>query len=238
MTAARPAGYDAGPRRAQRSANRPVLRPVLAHFTLHHAARIHVSIQQLAPVCRALPSYTFRAPKGRFAFRFPVKRIEAVGTYHLFATLRGKKLFSIHARRLAHGKIKRGGTANDCSRPFVTQAAFSISPPLVSSATSQLHVKSAHARSKSGGATIAGGPPAPDSNPVVRAVTLSDAPASVRPLLLALLALSIALLATAALPQHVLPAGRTAALLVQRRAYVAAAGIWLLVVVVVVTAAS
>jgi hypothetical protein len=80
--------------------------------------------------------------------------------------------------------------------------------------------------------------PPPGGSPLVNAVSLKDAPASVRPLLFALLALAILLLATAAAPQQVLPAGRAAAVIASRRVYLAAAGIALLVVVAVVTAVS
>jgi hypothetical protein len=74
-----------------------------------------------------------------------------------------------------------------------------------------------------------------DTNPLVRAITLGDAPASIRPLLFILLAMAILLLGAAAMPQTVLPAGPMAGALAQRRIYLAVAGIWLLAVVIVVT---
>ena len=61
---------------------------------------------------------------------------------------------------------------------------------------------------------------------------------SIRPLLFVLLAMSICLLGMAALPQTMLTAGPIAGVLVQRRIYLAAAGIWLLAVVIVVTLVS
>ena len=74
------------------------------------------------------------------------------------------------------------------------------------------------------------------ANPLLRAMSLEDAPASVRPLLFAMLALAIAFLATAAAPQRLLPAGRTTALIVRQRVYLAAGGIGLVVAVALATA--
>ena len=72
-------------------------------------------------------------------------------------------------------------------------------------------------------------------SPLVRAVSLSDAPAPLRPLLFALLAIAIGLLAAAAVPNRVLPAGAVTAFVAARRAYLAAAGVWLLAVVAALT---
>jgi hypothetical protein len=202
---------------------------VVAHFKLARRARIRISVQQLAPVCRTLDSYALLAKKGRNLFRFPAKRITGIGTYRFVARLHRRQLFAVRARRLATGRVRRGGTADACTTlPSTANTAFSIVP------AAQLHVKSERRTSHTGFPRATGGEPA-SKNPIVRAVSLSDAPASVRALLLALLALSIALLGAAAVPQSALPAGRAAALLTQRRAYLAAAGIWLLAVVVIVT---
>src|SRR5581483_268036 len=230
------AGGTSAQRRTHVAANRPALHLVIAHFRLARRARIRITIQQLAPVCRTLPTYFTHAQKGANVFHFPAHRIVDVGTYHLVAQLHGHRLFSVRARRLAKGRIRRGGKADVCSRVEGAETTLTGSTLLGASgaqttAAGQLHVKSASARKH---VTATAGAPQ-DSNPVVRAVTLRDAPSSVRPLLLVLLALSIGLLGTAAVPQRALPAGRTAAVLTQRRAYLAAAGIWLLAVVVVVT---
>jgi len=78
--------------------------------------------------------------------------------------------------------------------------------------------------------------PRPHRSPLVRAATFDNAPLAIRPLLYALLAISIGLLAAAAAPNTVMPAGAAAAFVTSKRAYLAAAGIWLLVVVAVIAA--
>jgi hypothetical protein len=133
--------------------------------------------------------------------------------------------------------VKRGGTANTCAPAAHVTASFVALQTAATSSPDQVHVKGTH-KSASGSLPPAIGSPSPPRarNPLVRAVSLNDAPASIRPLLFVLLAISISLLAAAAAPQRVMPAGRAAAVVAERRAYLAAAGIWLLVVVAVVTA--
>jgi hypothetical protein len=214
---------------------------VIARFRLTHPARIRISITELAPVCRTLRSYLVRLPKGTHAFRFPILHATEIGTYRVTATLRDHKLFSIRARRL-HKRVRLGGTANVCQE-LNTHTAYSLATPSTLAGTGalngksgkgQLHLKGAHARREA--APPANGPNPRKRNPLVRAVSITDAPPSLQPLLYTLLAIAIVLLALAAAPQHVLPSGRAAAVVATRRAYFAAAGIWLLVVVAIVTA--
>jgi hypothetical protein len=218
----------------------------LARFTLKRPAHVRISIEELAPVCRKLRTYVVRLPKGTHAFRFPVTHATEIGTYRVTALVRGHTIFSVRARRM-HERVKLGGTANVCGQP-TTRTAFSLSSLDTLGATGfpatagqggsggQLHVKAAHGRRSASPQTS--GAQAPEKNPLVRAVSLTDAPRSLQPLLFTLLAIAIALLALAAAPQRVLPAGRAAAIVATRRAYFAAAGIWLLVVVAIVTAFS
>lgn len=229
--------------RGRAHASLPQLRRVIARFTLERAARVLISIEELAPVCRKLSTYLVKLPKGTHAFRFPVTHVTEVGTYRVTALLRDHKIFSVRARRM-HKRVKLGGTANVCRTP-ATRTEFSLSTLGTLGATGfpaaarkgssgQLHVKAAHGR-KSAAPHTSGAQP-PQKNPLVRAVSLTDAPHSLQPLLFTLLAIAIMLLALAAAPQRVLPAGRAAAIVATRRAYFAAAGIWLLVVVAIVTA--
>jgi hypothetical protein len=212
---------------------------VIAHFRLAHPARVRISIEQLAPVCRTLRSYLVKLPKGAHTFRFPLLRATALGTYRVTGTLRNHhRLFSVRARRL-HKRVRLGGTANVCTQ-LPSRTAFSLATPSTLAGAgapkdkSQLHVKSAHARRSASPPTSSAQPR--KRSPLIRAISVTDAPPSLQPLLYALLAMAIVLLALAAAPQHVLPAGRAAAIVATRRAYFAAAGIWLLVVVAIVTA--
>jgi hypothetical protein len=212
---------------------------VVAYFRLRHRAHVHIAIQQLAPVCRKLHGFQLNLPKGAHAFHFPGARITEPGTYQFVGMLGGHKLFSVRARRLPT-TVKRGGTADVC-RVLSTHSIYSLATPGTLAAASaqtshgQLHVKSASSTSREAAPPAQAVTPR-EKNPLVRAVSLTSAPASLRPLLLTLLAIAIMLLTLAAAPQRVLPAGRAAAVVASRRIYFAAAGIWLLVVVAVVTA--
>ncbi len=174
-------------------------------------------------------------------FRFP-SRIKELGTFRIVGHLLGRPqshaVFAVRARRLRKGRVLlRGGTADACVSLQQQTAYLATGKSIAAAAPAQVHVKSAHKTSRSALPPTIGNPTQP-SNPIVRAVSLSDAPSSIRPLLLTLLALSIALLAAAAMPQRVVPAGRTAGFVAERRAYLAAAGIWLLAIVAAVTAFS
>jgi hypothetical protein len=218
-------GQTARPRlAAQRKRN-------LGHFRLDRAGHVLVSVRELAPVCRTLGAYRLKAHKGSNTLHLP-KRIKRPGSYELIGRVHGHKLFTVHAR-VAHGRrVLLGATTSVCAA--ASTAAIPFASIVSERPAPQLHVK--HAATRSALPPIAS--PPHRSSPLVRAVSLKDAPASVRPLLFALLALAILLLTTAAAPQRVLPAGRTAAVIATRRGYLAAAGIALLVVVAVITAAS
>lgn len=204
----------------------------MKRFRLARATRVRVTVREVYPVCKKLHSFVFAGQKGRNALRLPKRIITKVGTYQLVAHAHGHKLFAVRARALRgrHLVISKGN-ANACSSVQIEAAALTTTIPT----TTQEHhgVASVHERRSPLLQGISH--PPRDTNPLVRAITLSDAPASIRPLLFVLLAMSILLLGTAAMPQAVLPAGPMAGVLTQRRIYLAVAGIWLLAVVIVVT---
>jgi hypothetical protein len=206
------------------------LRPVVKRFRLAHAARIRVTVREIYPVCKTLHSFVFAGRKGDNVLRLPRRIVTKVGTYQLVAHAHGRKLFSVRARVLRGRRLQiDGGKANACAAtPFEAVALTTKVAP------QERHgVASAH----EGRSALPEGisHPPRDSNPLVRAVTLTDVPAAIRPVLFVLLALAICLLGAAALPQTVLPAGPMAGALAQRRIYLATAGIWLLAVVIFVT---
>jgi hypothetical protein len=225
--------YSSGTSRAHGSAKRP-FRPIVKRFRLAHAGRVRVTVREVYPVCKKLHSFVFAGQKGRNVLRLPKRIVKRIGTYQLVAHAHGHKLFSVRARVL-HGRrlLINKGNANACDSVQVEAAA--LTTPVSNQTTAQEHhgVASAHEQRSALPQGISHAPR--DTNPLVRAITLSDAPASIRPLLFVLLAMSILLLGTAAMPQTVLPAGPMAGVLAQRRIYLAVAGIWLLAVVVVVT---
>jgi hypothetical protein len=221
--------------RAHHSSKRP-LRPIVKRFHLAHAGRVRVTVREVYPLCKKLHSFVFAGQKGRNALRLPKRIVTKVGTYQLVAHAHGRKLFSVRARVLRgrHLLINKGN-ANACASVQVEAAAFTTAVP---TGTTQEHHGVAGAHEQRSALPQGISHPPRDTNPLVRVITLSDAPASIRPLLFVLLAMSILLLGTAAMPQTVLPAGPIASVLAQRRIYLVAAGIWLLAVVIVVTVSS
>ncbi len=203
---------------------------------------MHVLVRELAPLCRKLGTFTYAAKAGANAVRLP-KRIGkhqvGAGTYAVVGrTKAGRRLFSVvtrlnrrhtllHARRLSSAATctqtesvsvstslsSLGGGGATSTPPNASASGAPFKPPAAASAPPAKH----HA-----------------SSPIVRAVELTGAPEPLRPLLFALLAISIGLLAVAAVPQTVLPAGPAAAVIARRRGWIAAAGIWLLAVVALV----
>jgi hypothetical protein len=216
------------------AAKRPV-RAIVKRFHLGHNARVRVTVQEIYPVCRKFHSFFFAGQEGKNELRLPKRIAKRIGTYQLIAHAHGEKLFAVRARVLRGRQLViNKGDANVCSSGKVEATALTTNLPTRTTYTQEHHgVASAH-ESRSALPQGVSHPPR-DSNPVVRAVTLQDAPASIRPLLFILLAMSILLLGTAAMPQTVLPAGPMVGVLAQRRIYLAVAGIWLLAVVIVVT---
>jgi len=145
------------------------------------------------------------------------------GSYEFVGRTHGRKVFTIAARIAPGRRVLSGETETVCSAPV----ASVVSARMTAAAPPQIHVQSASERSVA---------PKLTASPLIRAISLEDAPASIRPLLFALLALAIVFLATAAAPQRLLPAGRTAAVILRQRIYLAAAGIGLLVAVALATA--
>jgi hypothetical protein len=216
-------------------------RPVVARFRLAHAARVRVLVRQLAPVCRALGTFSFRADAGRVAVRLP-RRIHGTplrpGTYALLGHVRTRQVFDVRARlvpvagrRLA---VRHHGLQDACAQ--VLGAAVLPVPPIALPPAPHtgggVHVKARHGSRIAAPREVGTGGSA--KSPIVKAVQLGNAPDRLKPLLYALLALSIGLLSVAALPQDALPAGRAAALVATRRIWIAAAGIWLLAIVALI----
>jgi hypothetical protein len=205
-------------------------------------------VRELEPVCRSVGHYRLTAFPGLNRLRLPKhigKTTLGVGTYALVGkTLLGRKVFDVVAavhrkqgRLLA--RVRRTTTAS-CTETStgVVAAASVIHTGTTSGKETTPSGKETKQSAAPGSVFTPPGVSAPrrHKSPLVRAATFDDAPPALRPLLYALLAISIGLLAAAAVPNTVLPAGATAAFLSSKRAYLAAAGIWLLVVVAVITA--
>jgi hypothetical protein len=226
----------AGSRRAaaaQRSSKRlPLLRPVVGRFHLARAGRVRVRILELAPVCRRLHGFLLKAERGANTLRLP-RRVTTLGTYLLTGHRGTRTVFSFRARLLPGRHVRLGGGENVCfTRLAAAVQTIRLSPP---DGETQREVFKPPSQPRTSAAPKAIGSSPRNSSPLVRAVTLHDAPTELRPLLLVLLAASILLLGAAAVPQRALPAGPMAAAIATKRAYLAAAGIWLLAIVAIVT---
>jgi hypothetical protein len=160
------------------------------------------------------------------------------GTYSVVGkTKAGRRLFAVVTR------LDRSRTLLHARR--LSSAATCTQTETVSISNTLSSLTGGGTLTPPGGASAAGAPfkppaissSAPDhqaSSPIVRAVELTGAPEPLRPLLFALLVISIGLLAVAAVPQTALPAGPAAAVIARRRGWIAAAGVWLLAIVALV----
>ena len=210
-------------------------RPVVARFRVRRATRVRVFVRQVAPVCRRIGAYTYAARRGSNAVRLPrhigTERL-GTGTYVLTGKDGTRRVFRARAQ-VVRGRtlvVHRGGPLGACERTPIVLASLPVLPP------AQHQESDAHG-TKSTRRSAPYLPPSPRPaahSPIVRTITMEDAPGPLRLVLLAVLALSIALLTSAALPQNALPAGPTAAFVAHRRAYLAALGVLLLGIVAVV----
>jgi hypothetical protein len=231
-----PANRSAHPASRRALPRRP--RPVVATFRVRRAALVRVAVRQVAPLCRTLGRYRYRAEPGPNRVRLPAQigrhRLGA-GTYVLVGRTLGHRVFRVvtevrraRNRLLAH----RIDAAPACAAAApVGVLAAEIPPGPGSAGRTASAPTTPRGIFKPPAATV----PGTRKSPLVRAATLEDAPAPLRPLLYALLALAIGLLAAAAAPQRMLPLGATGAFVAEKRMHLAAAGIWLVAVVAALT---
>jgi len=224
-------------------------RPVVATFRVEHRGRLRVSVRELEPVCRVVGHYRLTAFRGVNRLRLP-KRIGTtklgVGTYALVGqTLRGHKVFDVVAAvHRKQGRLLARVRRTSASACTTTNSADVIGlslthPGATASEATPAAANDGPKRTASPRSVFkppAVSVPKPHNSPLVRAATFDDAPPAVRPLLYALLVISIGLLAAAAVPNTVMPAGAPAAFVASKRPYLAAAGIWLLVLVAIIAA--
>lgn len=218
----------------------------MATFRLRKRALVRVSVRELEPVCRMIGRYRYKAEPGRNRLRLPKqigRKHLGIGTYALVGeTLLGRKVFTVVTtlhRKQGRLLARARHTSATCTDESAAVAGVSITMPGGTSTTETAETgKNGTHRSASPPGLFK--PPAAKvprhKSPLVRAATFDNAPMALRPLLYALLAISIGLLSAAAVPNTVLPAGAATAFVTSKRPYLAAAGIWLLVVVAVIAA--
>jgi hypothetical protein len=195
-------------------------------FTLSRAATVVFTVRQVSPVCRIAKRFTVKGHAGRNHVRVPAGANRGQlgpGTYRISARTRTGELIRRVTIVIVDGKrvpsrdeLATARTSNVCA------AATSFAAADVSTGASNQPGQ----RAFSPGTTrSASGPDSgsPHSGAVL-GTTVEKAARAVRPLLLALLALSILLLGVASLPRMAVPEARTGDLLARHRTEIAGLG--------------
>jgi hypothetical protein len=208
--------------------------PVVAHFRLARPAVVHVSVWEQAPACRFLGRYRVHAQRGRNVLRLR-RQIGArhlrAGTYEFVALALGRRVLSVRVRVGAHRNrllaVHRTKRHTVCSAAGGAAAGVELAAtsPAASSTGVSRQQRSGTSGTDSGGTRSASGPQSAPFRPPTQSTTPPGlaSPASAVPLFV-LLALAIALLGAATVPERV-PAGAAVA---RHRPLVAVGGLALL----------
>jgi hypothetical protein len=212
-------------------------RTTVLTFVLPRAARVVFTVNQVAPVCRGIGRFTVAGHAGlnrvRFSGRVNGKPLEA-GTYRISARMRTGRLVRrvtivvVDGPAPSHAELAAARAANACGESRESAALHASTPTALAKAESaqrSLAPEEATASGPSGGSNSHSG--------AVLASTVEKAARVIRPVLVALLALSILLLGIAALPRTAVPEPRLSDLLVRHRFEIAAFGAAALVAVAV-----
>jgi hypothetical protein len=204
-------------------------------------------VTQISPVCRGIGSFAVAGRSGlnRVPLRARVgrHRLEP-GTYRLVARLGRRALFGVEivvsrGRVVRRTRLASGALGDPCRRGTRTSAAAALPVALQLAALRSAGPKPPSASTGTGRQAVAAPPPAaaPSDNPgaalgaqFTRAIT-GGSPLA-RALVLAAVALAIALLGTAALPDDLVPSSHIGAVVVRRRIELALAGASTLLVAV------
>lgn len=221
-------------------------RGVRIHFWLSRARTVVFYVDQLSPECRYVGKFLVRGRNGRNIVRFRGRiggRVLEPGTYRLTARPRGE-----HGRRLAgvtivvlehppgRSELVAARSRNTCpgGTPPSVLAAETVAAATGTSGGGEAGGGDGLTKSPTGGvagAIAATGRPSDtvSPGPLGAAVdTIQSAAEAVPPVLFALAALAVMLLALAAMPQPV-RASRTGAALVHHRGTLALAGVGVLI---------
>src|SRR5712691_2479653 len=198
-------------------------------FVLQRAARVVFVVEQVSPVCRVAARFAVRGHAGRNRVRFPRRASNLKldpGTYRITARTRAARIVQRVTIVVVDGgvptraQIIAARAANVCTAAERLAAAASGS-------TGASNIPAAgqpSASGPSGGIRHSG---------AVLASSVEKAVRAVRPVLVALLALSIVLLAIASLPRLAVPESRANELLARHRMEIAGLGTAAFVAVVI-----
>jgi hypothetical protein len=205
-------------------------------FTLSRAATVVFTVRQVSPVCRIAKRFTVKGHAGRNRVRVPAGSHPGQlgpGTYSISARTRTGELIRRvtivvvdGARAPSQDELTAARTSNVCA------AATSFAAADVSTGASNQPVQRALSP---GTMRSASGPDSgtSSSSGAVLGSTVEKAARTIRPLLVALLALAILLLGVASLPRMAVPEARTGDLLARHRMEIAGLGAAAFVAVVI-----
>jgi hypothetical protein len=200
-------------------------------FVLPRAARVVFVVKQLSPVCRIAGHFAVNGHAGRNRIRFPGRGSKLQldpGTYRITARTRAGQVVQrvtivvVEGGAPTRDQIIAARAANVCS---LAPASGSTGTPNTSNLSSSPQEVE---RSFTPGQPSASGP-----SEAVLASTVRRAARAVRPVLVALLALAILLLAVASLPRPAFASSRANDLLARHRLEIAALGTAAFVAVVI-----
>jgi hypothetical protein len=188
-------------------------------------ARVVLVVKQVSPTCRIAGQFSVRGHAGLNRVRFPGRakplQLEA-GTYRISVRTPAGRLL----RRVTIIVVE-GGTPSSSELSSARAANVCTSASSPASAGTAAGSTGASNTSLSVGHPSASGAPAQGANThsgAVLGTTVAKAARAVQPLLVALLALAIVLLALASLPRMTLPESRTNDLLARHRTEIAGLG--------------
>ena len=192
-------------------------------FVRPRGARVVLVVKQVSPTCRIAGQFSVQGHAGlnrvRFSGRAKHLQLEA-GTYRISARTPGGRLL----RRVTIVVVE-GGTPS--SSEVSSARAANVCTPASSQASAAAGSTGASNTSLSVGHPSASGVPAQGTNThsgAVLGTSVAKAARAIQPLLVALLALAIVLLALASLPRMALPESRTSDLLARHRIEIAGLG--------------
>jgi hypothetical protein len=204
-------------------------RVTILTFVLPRAARVMFVVKQVSPVCRVAGRFAVNGHAGRNRVRFPRRGSNLKldpGTYRIAARTRSGRIVQRVTIVVVDGgvptraQIIAARAANVCTAAERLAAAASSS----TGAPNTPAAGQPSASGPSGGISHSG---------AVLASTVEKAARAVRPVLVALLALSIVLLAIASLPRLAVPESRANELLARHRMEIAGVGTAALVAVLI-----
>jgi hypothetical protein len=218
-------------------------------FVVPHSSRVVVIVNQLAPACVGIGRFSVAAHAGvnhvRFAGRVHGRQL-VPGTYRISVrtasghVIRRITLVVVGGSAPSRGELRALRAANAChggnapsSSAYSTGSgggSTSATPPAGATAAMPAQPLPRPA-TKPAGAGI--GVPTPDINSGVLASSVEKTAQAIRPLLVALLALSILLLGVASLPRVAVPEPRVHDLLARHRVEIAGLGAAALVAVAI-----